>query len=1120
MLVNLRGGSLLYGQQSPADHLEHAETFRDSNQWDSAVLYFKAAADGYLALGDVPSSIKARIQLNNARIENLQYLVADTALSALLRQALALRDLDQIDLAHVYDTKGKLNMAMGSFEEAVGTLQLALSIKRNLGLNNDDMGQTHFRLGDAWRSMGVTDSAMHHYHRALDVRERTYGKKSVEAALVWSNIAIIHRINGAQDQALKVYLRSDSIIVDAIGPDHAQRASVLNGIAIIYAQTARYPEALHYFKQLLAIDEQNLAEDSPLLAKTYTNLGILHELMGDLKSAQDWHKKSLAIKLKSFAPDNPNLIVDYQGLGVIMNHIGDVDQALLYMRQVVDMELKAYDHMDPRLGTSYNMLATSLERKGEHEQALDYLRKAEEIFVNSGNALIELGPLYHSMALIYQQRELPDSATVLAGKALETNLAFQPDHPHVAGNYILIGNLEMAKGNYEAALEHYRKAVRINLQIYGEKHHDVALAYASMAKALAASGQVEEALQNVDLALLAATTTFSPSAQINNPLPSETILPRTVAAILGTKGNVLLGKHKQGGDAQDLQDALLTFSRAIEMIDAAQFSYRSKGSVANLRAEYDQIYEHALATAYQLYRDTDDATYLETAFDFSEKNKSALLVAALNETRAKDFAGVPKELLVEEQDLKRNLSYFEQQLIAAISDNDKSLISELQNKIFRQKNNYDDLVRRIEKEYPQYHQLKYTAESASVENIQEYLKNDDGLLVEYFMGEENIYVFIIGVDHSDFMEIDLGDDFTNLLAQFRSSLTNGQGDIGDFYSHSRAMYDLLVSPIAPLLSTQHITFVLDDELGYIPFEVLMSESGEAKTDAGHTYLFQDHAISYAYSATSLFQYQQVADQKQETRFLAMVPNFNSRNDEGEAEAPNLLAYQDVVRGGLIDLKGAQREVRSLSAFFAGDQFEQEDAQESVFKRLAPAYSILHLATHAIIDDVNPLNSRLLFTIDGDTIDDGNLYAWELFSMNLNADLAVLSACNTGFGKIQKGEGIQSLGRAFAYAGCPSRLMSLWPAQDASTADIMEYFYRYLSEGASKDVALQKAKVSFLEKADEFNRHPFYWAGFVLQGDPQPLVKRSWTWIYILAGVLLSFFIYYRVNKGRSVRKVA
>ncbi|NND34811.1 MAG: CHAT domain-containing protein, partial [Saprospiraceae bacterium] len=579
----------------------------------------------------------------------------------------------------------------------------------------------------------------------------------------------------------------------------------------------------------------------------------------------------------------------------------------------------------------------------------------------------------------------------------------------------------------------------------------------------------------------------------------------TLAMVLGEKGQILKDYSQQTQDEELLKLAMTTFSRAIEAIDAAQFSYKSKGSVANLKAEFDPVYEHAIAVAFMLYEKSKEDQYLDQAFKFSEKNKAALLVAALNETRAREFAGIPLELQEKESTLKRNLGYYEQLLL----EGNEEAEADLQNKIFNLKNQYDLFIDDIEKNYPKYFQLKYEAATITASDVQKSL-TDDEVLIEYFLGQEDLYAFVFGSTFADFIKINIEEGFLERINELRLTLADPGGDLSHFRNISNRLYRDLMLPFDERLNGQHLTFILDNELGYIPFEVLVkNESGEVSIS--NAYLLEEHAISYSYSATFRDQMMKERRSNKDVRYLAFAPNFNDRDEDGDPDEPDLLAYNDLVRGGLAELKGAQREVESLATFFDGDYFQQFDAHESLFKSIGKNYEIIHLATHAIIDDINPLNSRLLFTIEGDTADDGNLHAWELFSMNLDADLAVLSACNTGFGKIQKGEGIQSLGRAFAYAGCPSRLMSLWPAQDASTADIMEDFYSQLSGGLSKDEALRRAKLSYLEGAAEFNLHPFYWAGFVLQGDPTPLVEKSrwWLWGLIILALPIAMLIFRR-----------
>jgi CHAT domain-containing protein len=163
--------------------------------------------------------------------------------------------------------------------------------------------------------------------------------------------------------------------------------------------------------------------------------------------------------------------------------------------------------------------------------------------------------------------------------------------------------------------------------------------------------------------------------------------------------------------------------------------------------------------------------------------------------------------------------------------------------------------------------------------------------------------------------------------------------------------------------------------------------------------------------------------------------------------------------------------------------------------------------HALIDDNNPMNSRLAFARDAtDSLEDGYLNAYELYNMELSADLAVLSACETGFGSLKKGEGIMSLARAFAYAGCPSLVMSHWKVDDRSSSQLMNAFYGYLSQGLSKNEALRQAKLTFLKDADEQTAHPFYWGSFAVVGNIDPILEESnWRW-WAIGSVLMIVII--------------
>jgi len=201
----------------------------------------------------------------------------------------------------------------------------------------------------------------------------------------------------------------------------------------------------------------------------------------------------------------------------------------------------------------------------------------------------------------------------------------------------------------------------------------------------------------------------------------------------------------------------------------------------------------------------------------------------------------------------------------------------------------------------------------------------------------------------------------------------------------------------------------------------------------------------------------------------------------------------------------------------GKLFVDEEATESNFKHQSPDYKILHIATHGIFDDKNPMMSRLVFSKTNDSIDDGLLNVYELYSLSLNADMAVLSSCNSGYGKLQQGEGVMSMARAFLYAGVPGIVMSQWSINDKSSKKIMSYFYEYLNNGLSKARALQKAKMNYLQNADGLTANPYFWAGFVVIGNPLPVLFSTgvWDWwLLIVPALLLGWILFRKKYKTR------
>ena len=293
-----------------------------------------------------------------------------------------------------------------------------------------------------------------------------------------------------------------------------------------------------------------------------------------------------------------------------------------------------------------------------------------------------------------------------------------------------------------------------------------------------------------------------------------------------------------------------------------------------------------------------------------------------------------------------------------------------------------------------------------------------------------------------------------------------------------------------------IYIIPDDILHYLPFELLVPDN---------QLLLETNTISYASSFSFLANNLAKSDYKKDIALFA--PSYKQF-----APSENQLA----VRGDPYYLEGTLKEVNSISQLFSNsDLFINDDASKAAFTGLYNNYSILHLSMHSFINDQDSELSSLVFS---DNDKDYELYISELYGLNLNADMAVLSACNTGVGEFKTGKGIVSINTAFTAAGVPSVLSSLWSAPDEATEKIMTSFYKHLKKGETKSEALKNAKQDYLKNIDDPNlKHPYYWAGFVLTGDTSAIVSPTNYWLYGVVTFVLILIVFI-IAKRRLIPK--
>ena len=370
-------------------------------------------------------------------------------------------------------------------------------------------------------------------------------------------------------------------------------------------------------------------------------------------------------------------------------------------------------------------------------------------------------------------------------------------------------------------------------------------------------------------------------------------------------------------------------------------------------------------------------------------------------------------------------------------------------------------------------------------------------LIEYFVGIENCYAFSLTKEQIKVHQWPKSKQFEQNISEIRNFISqppfqNTSTDArDDFIRNSSNLNQQIMAPILAALppSVSELVIVPDDILNYIPFGVLITKPSSDPLE----YLIKHYAISYNYSANLWLHFSKASPSNHTLPFLGIAPNFSKNVVQSDRAC---------IGGEIYALKCNKTEIENINQLMGGQTLYDQQANQQQFEALAGTSKILHLATHACSDEEEALN-KIFFS-------DDFILGTDLNKLKLGNDLVVLSACNTGSGKLQKGEGVLSLSRGFILAGCSSTLTSMWSVDDCTTSEVMVDFYQNLLVGNSKNKALQQTKINHLAKADQVLSHPYYWAAFVQSGNPDPIQQSSgmdfWKTLFMtFAALLIAMF---------------
>ncbi|NOU18630.1 MAG: CHAT domain-containing protein [Bacteroidales bacterium] len=860
--------------------------------------------------------------------------------------------------------------------------------------------------------------------------------------------------------------------------------------AVVYYRSSNYSNAVQNFNKILLLKSKISEDINPKYFKIYNLLGVIYKTQGDLNEAINFYKKAL-----ESTSDNYYLSLININLANIYSLKGDYSKAIYYFENTLAVLKKSDDKRKyGYIVNNYHNLGYSYYKLGNYNLAkASYLKSIQ---MAKENYLGENSETYYNCGLVYQKLDSLSKADYCFRKAIAYNLKkFGTNHYMTGMAYINYACFYSEIGQLTKSEQLYSKAYKILISTLGIKHSYTSLCLMNNGQLFYRKGDYKQALRYYQQSLISKIYSFNDNSIYTNP--NADVLPdMDLLDILKLKAQAFGQLAEQENKTENLKAALVTLELATSFTERLRIGYLYEGSKLQLAEREHEVYLSIVRIANSLYEISGDSKYMCIAFRYAEYGKYAVLRELKNDEMAKDIAGVPDSISGSERSLKQQIASLRMQVEdeSKLEHPNKSKIDLWNEQQFTLTQRLEGLMQRLESSYPEYYRQKYSNEVVSVTQLQKAMDKKEAVL-EYVLGDKELYTFAITKDTFQLVRQEADTTFLRqlnfLIYAMRSFYSTG------YYKYRDAAYTLykkLIYPVEPLLKGKNLLIIPDGKLGLIPFDVLTDrpcQEGDRRDYVHEPYLLMKYPIGYAYSAT-LYSNSLNSTHKGSPNFLGIAPDYKNSKDS------------------LRNIPIGLQSVRKIALLTLGKSLTGSNATEENFRKYSNSYGIIHFYAHGFEDTLNPANSKLVLSTPTDSTDDDYLHAWEVYNMQLNAEMVVLGSCFSGSGKLSEGEGVLSISRSFMYAGSKSVVMSLWAAADRSTNNILNDFYLNLLKGMRKDEALRLAKLKNLESVEPISAHPRYWAGIVVNGNQNGLyhywyLKKITLAITVILTLLLVFW---------------
>lgn len=889
----------------------------------------------------------------------------------------------------------------------------------------------------------------------------------------------------------------------ALGRTYMKMGTVLSYVGQFEASEEKFEDALQIGKHL-----KDCEDCTGLLAAIYGNMGTMYRLKGNLEKAADYIARGNQLAVDAFGEDHLYLVGQYNSMAFVLLELREYEQAASYLKKVAAIiEQSGTQNLYYAyqvLTSTYDQLGWIYAQSNAYEKAKKYFLKAKEnvahyydaesflVTISCGLAKASYETKAFDEALHYLQEA--DSLIQLSQYVNSEPAHWQQIQSTIDLNY---AGYWRKKGNYEKAAAYYKKDYQARA-VLGIAKGESYSAEEDLGRLYLMSGNLDSAMHYAQRALVDVSWTFDEMDYDALPEAEDCRNVTEVYNILDLKINALYTKALLTDNPRERKQWLTKCLDVLHLADEYHMNTLSKVNLLR-GGHYDviisnsiYIYRLGAKIAKECYGIEAMEEYLDKAFYYLQQMKAQELWQSLLESDAAEYANLPVDLLEQERDLLFDEQYYEKQRLEALQAGAYETATEIENgPLFRAQKAYRELQQQLEREYTDYYAIKYDYQPAQIADLQAILKADE-LLIEYMSTDSSLLIFTLSQNQPlQIKEVPYPENVDESIKTLQQLLQNSamlrRSSRRKFIALSHQLYQQFLAPVAAQLADKKRLIIIGDGFtNYIPFEVLLASKKEERFH-DLNYLIRDFEISYHYSSKLLAKARKnkVANARGIYAFAPVYEDATTKNyDTAEAKG------DDWTDSPLSPLPESEEEVKAIMALFRkefipGNTLDlREDANEAGLKKeLMQAYQFIHIAGHSFANLENPKFSGIACfdqaSSDAKSREDGILYSGEIYGIKTQADLVTLSSCESGYGKLDRSEGILGLNRAFIYSGTPNVMFSLWKVYDKVNARLMVDFYENILDGKEYAQSLRASKLALIERSATASPH--FWAPYLLIG---------------------------------------